>query len=137
MRYAFALLKGLDPKKPLLSLSRSHLGREAWYCGDMVQRADPFAPDEWYHCYNRGVDKRIVFTNPKDYERFLMLLYACNSREPIHISNIYRGKTLVDLLEAVDRKKTLVDIGAYCLMPNHFHLLVRVEYLGDTLAALA
>lgn len=96
----------------------------------MGQRTISFAPDEWYHCYNRGVDKRIIFTSPKDHERFLMLLYACNSVEPIHISNIYQGKTLVDLVGAVKRKKTLVDIGAYCQMPNHNHLLLREHNYG-------
>lgn len=96
----------------------------------MVQRSAPFAPGEWYHCFNRGVDKRVIFTNPADYERSLMLLYACNSQEPIHVSNIYQGKTLVDLLGAVERKKTLVDIGAYCLMPNHNHILIREHDYG-------
>ncbi|MEK7068959.1 MAG: transposase [Patescibacteria group bacterium] len=96
----------------------------------MTQRAVPFAPGEWYHCYNRGVDKRVIFTGPKDHERFLMLLYACNSVEPIHISNIYQGKTLVDLVSAVRRKETLVDIGAYCQMPNHNHLLLREHDYG-------
>ncbi len=96
----------------------------------MAERAVPFAPDEWYHCYNRGVDKRIIYTNNADKERFLMLLYACNSVEPIHISNIYQSKTLMDLLEKTKRKKTLCDIAAYCLMPNHFHLLVREHNYG-------
>ncbi|MDO8552154.1 MAG: transposase [bacterium] len=96
----------------------------------MGQRTISFAPNEWYHCYNRGVDKRVVFTNPEDYERFVMLLYACNSREPIHISNINQGKTLVELVAAVERKEKLVDIGAYCLMPNHHHLFLREHNYG-------
>lgn len=96
----------------------------------MADRATPFAPDEWYHCFNRGVDKRKIFTNPGDYERFLMLLYACNSRDPIHISNIYQGKTLMGLLDAVTRKETLVNIAAYCLMPNHIHLVLREKDYG-------
>ena len=96
----------------------------------MTQRAVHFAQGEWYHCYNRGVDKRVIFTGPKDHELFLMLLYACNSGEPIHISNIYQGKTLVDLVSAVRRKETLVDIGAYCQMPNHNHLLLREHDYG-------
>jgi REP element-mobilizing transposase RayT len=96
----------------------------------MTERAAPFAPDEWYHCFNRGVDKRIIFTNPKDYERFLMLLYSCNSREPIHISNIYQSETLVELMAAALRKETIVDIGAYSLMPNHHHLLLREHDYG-------
>ena len=96
----------------------------------MAERVVPFAPDEWYHCYNRGVDKRVIFTSEDDSERFLMLLYACNSVDPIHISNIYRGKTLVDLLEATTRKKTLVDIAAYCMMLNHIHLVLREKDYG-------
>jgi REP element-mobilizing transposase RayT len=96
----------------------------------MAERATPFAPDEWFHCFNRGVDKRIIFTAQSDYERFLMLLYACNSEDSIQISNIYRGKTLVDLISNVKRKKTLVDIGAYCLTPNHLHLLLREHDYG-------
>jgi len=54
-----------------------------------------------------------------------MLLYACNSHDSIHVSNIYQGKTLVDVMATVERKETLVDIGAYCLMSNHYHLLLR------------
>ena len=96
----------------------------------MTQRATPFAPGEWYHCFNRGVDKREIFTSHAEHERFLMLLYACNSVEPIHISNVYQGETLVDLVETVKRKETLVDIGAYCQMSNHNHLLLREHDYG-------
>jgi len=34
----------------------------------MAERS-PFATDEWYHCYNRGVDKRTVFENTGDYKK--------------------------------------------------------------------
>lgn len=96
----------------------------------MAQRTDPFAPDEWYHCFNRGVDKRIIHTSPEDYERFLSLLYACNSSESIHVSNLRQGKTLVELIASQARGTPLVSIGAYCLMPNHFHLLLREHDYG-------
>jgi len=62
-----------------------------------------------------------------DYRRFLALLYACNSVEPIHVSNYeqgFRSKTLSSVLKT-RREMTLVDIGAYNLMPNHHHFLLR------------
>jgi putative transposase len=86
-----------------------------------------FAPEEWYHCYSRGVDKRTIFMEPKDYERFQMLLYVCNSTTPIRISDLEKisgGATLERVL-LEERGEPLVDIGAYGLMPNHHHLLLR------------
>lgn len=83
----------------------------------------PFAPDEWYHCYTRGVDKRKVFESDADYNRFLQLLYVCNSRTPIHRSN-FVGATPEHIF-SVERGEPLVSVGAYSLMPNHFHLLLK------------
>ena len=83
----------------------------------------PLAVEEWYHVYNRGTEKRNIFLSKKGYERFLTLLYLSNSSNPMHISN-HQGSTLPQLLE-IPRGEPLVDIGAYCLMPNHFHILLR------------
>ena len=81
-----------------------------------------FAPGEFYHLYNRGTEKRNIFTNKQDYERFLCLLYLCNGEVAANINR--QGRTFTDLLEP-DQGKKLVEITAYCLMSNHFHLLVR------------
>ncbi|MDO8576643.1 MAG: transposase [bacterium] len=92
----------------------------------MGERSIKFAPGEWYHCYNRGTDKRKIFMGKDDYERMLALLYACNSVTPIHVSNYeqgFRSKKLAEVLHL--RKSSWVDVGAYNLMPNHFHLLLR------------
>lgn len=88
----------------------------------------PIAPDEWYHCYNRGVDKRITFEEPADYHRFLHLLYLCNSASIIHRSDFLRKKTS-DILR-MQRGAPLVDLGCFTLMSNHFHLLVREREAG-------
>jgi len=93
---------------------------------------EPFAEGEWYHCYNRGVDKRRIFEKTADYERFLMLLYVANSQKRIHLSDFGRngqGPTLTKVL-AAERGAPLVTLGSYCLMPNHFHLLLRPETKG-------
>jgi len=83
----------------------------------------PLAPKEVYHIYNRGTEKRNIFLTERDYERFIALLYLSNSKNPIKMEE-QRGRTLRELLET-ERGEPLVDIGAYCLMPNHFHLLLR------------
>lgn len=85
-----------------------------------------FANDEYYHVYNRGVEKRKIFLSKKDYERFLILLYLCNSTEPVHLLLMQdrQGLTLTDILK-VKRKDTLVDLCVYSVMPNHFHLIIK------------
>lgn len=81
-----------------------------------------FAPDEFYHLYNRGTEKRNIFSSKIDYERFLSLLYISNGSVPVHLQ--LQGRTLNEV-RTVERGGPLVDIAVYCLMPNHFHLLVR------------
>lgn len=82
-----------------------------------------FAPDEWYHCYSRGVDKRTTFENASEYVRFVQLLYVCNSNDPVRLSDLGMGNSR-DVF-TLKRGAQLVHIGAYCLMPNHFHLLLK------------
>lgn len=82
----------------------------------MALRKQSFVPGEYYHLYNRGTEKRIVFLDKQDYHHFLFLMYICNTTRNIELRKIG---------ENFDREKTLVDIGAYCLMPNHFHILVH------------
>lgn len=86
----------------------------------------PFAPQEWYHCFNRGVDKRRVFQNERDYERFLLLMYVANDTESVHLSNV-KPNDLATVLSDKNAKKRelLVDIGSYCLMPNHVHIVLK------------
>jgi hypothetical protein len=40
-----------------------------------MYRKTPFAENEYYHIYSRGVEKRKIFMNTKDYNRFIALLY--------------------------------------------------------------
>lgn len=87
----------------------------------MSTRKISFAPGSFYHVYNRGTDKRVIFKDIEDYNRFTQLLYICNSNKAIDIRSVLRSGT--PLFE-YDRGNQLVSIGAYCLMPNHFHLLI-------------
>lgn len=88
----------------------------------------PLAPNKIYHIYNRGTDKRKIFLEHRDYARFLSLLYLSNGTSSVHISN-HQGSTLMELL-SLEKGEPLVDIAAYCLMPNHFHLLLKQKVDG-------
>lgn len=96
-------------------------------------RKDPFITGEYYHLYNRGIDKRNIFKTERDYKRFIMLLYICNStNEPaFRLDNLinHLHKDYKDIM-ILDKGKPLISIGAWCLMTNHFHLLVRQEVDG-------
>lgn len=64
-----------------------------------------------------------IFLSAPDYERFQKLLYVANSKNTIQFSDI-RPQNL-SLVWEIERGETLVDIGSYTLMPNHFHILIR------------
>lgn len=92
----------------------------------MGERKINFVENEFYHVYNRGNSKQIIFKDRYDYERFQQLLYLCNSEQNFKIEHLRRDK---QNFFTTDRKQELVSIGAYCLMPNHYHILLtpRVE----------
>ncbi len=94
-------------------------------------RKDPFVTGEYYHLWNRGIDKRNIFKLQKDYERFMMLLYVTNNEDAIKLDNLvnilHKG---YEEIMVIERGQRLVSIGAWCLMTNHFHLLVRQEVDG-------
>jgi len=85
-----------------------------------MQRRIEFYEGEFYHVYNRGANKIKIFVNDVDRDRFCKLLFVCNSVKPVTFRSI-KGLSL----EEIERGDTLVDIGAYCFMSNHFHLLLR------------
>jgi len=87
----------------------------------MALRKEQFAISEYYHLYNRGVEKRNIFRSAQDYKHFIFLMYICNTEKNIILRDI--GKNF-------DRGETIVSIGAYCLMPNHFHILVKEKIEG-------
>jgi len=88
-----------------------------------MERKFDFSVDEFYYIYSRGVDKRIIFDDDNDRNRFIKLLFVCNHSQPIVFRDLIRNTSLKDIFD-FPADKTLVDIGSYCLMSNHFHLLL-------------
>src|SRR3989338_6125974 len=90
-----------------------------------MYRKTPFAEGEYYHIYSRGVEKRKIFLNTKDYNRFVALLYIMNQDAPFRMDNFLRdNKNDLKNIFKEKREKTLVSILGYCPMPNHFHLIL-------------
>lgn len=83
----------------------------------MNMRRIVFVTDRYYHIYNRGVEKRTIFQEYSDYQRMLIILDEFNSPDPIHIAAMPSN-------EAKPRKK-IVEIICFCLMPNHYHLVLK------------
>ena len=88
-------------------------------------------PGNIYHVLSRGVDKRKIFLNNKDYFRFIHDLFEFNNKEPLKNLTYYfkKGQSKVSarpkIEEGRESRKLLVEILAFCLMPNHYHLLFR------------
>lgn len=94
----------------------------------MSQRKVSFAPGEYYHIYNRGNSKQTIFQDEEDRVRFLQLLFLSNTSKPFNLSDIRKCKDIFEY----ERIGSLVSIGLYTLMPNHFHILVRdIKEGGD------
>jgi putative transposase len=95
----------------------------------MTTRRMPFANEEYYHVYNRGVDKREIFQDRYDVDRFFRSMIAFNTINPVgslrhvDLERKNSGSTSVN-------HEPLVEIIAYCLNPNHFHLLLKQKVDG-------
>ena len=75
----------------------------------MPTNPHPLAFGTFYHIYNRGNNKRLIFYEINDYERL--------------VKRVLEYEKEYDLI-----------VYAYCLMPNHYHLLVK---LGDDRSAVS
>ncbi|MFH0969256.1 MAG: transposase [Patescibacteria group bacterium] len=78
--------------------------------------------DQIYHVYNRGVEKRKIFLNNQDHYRFIHDLYEFNDANP---AVFYRNNYSKSDFELNKKREPLVEILAFCMMPNHFHLMLR------------
>ena len=86
-----------------------------------------FSVGQIYHVYNRGVEKRVIFLSDRDYRRFVDDLFVFNDEASITnlgYNLVSAGKLQIQSVEA-KKKRPLVDILVFTLMPNHFHLILR------------
>lgn len=82
-----------------------------------------FVTGEFYHIYNRGVDKRALFNNQYDVVRFLQCMDEFNTVSLT--GGLYANSFVAQELKAKRRLRRLVNIVAYCLNPNHYHFILE------------
>ncbi len=95
-------------------------------------RKKPLVNHEYYHIYNRGVDKREVFSDERDYVRFLLSVDLLNDeKDGLMImwrdyQRCVKNPEITDFLKLNFRKRErLVDIISFCLMSNHYHFILK------------
>lgn len=109
----------------------------------MATRKTPFVEGEFYHIYNRGVDKREIFSDVADLTRFFRSMEEFNTLEPIgsiyensfakntQASSIFSHSTQfghrMSKSGGIINLK-LVNFICYCLNPNHFHFILEQVY---------
>ncbi|MEW5951763.1 MAG: transposase [Elusimicrobiota bacterium] len=89
-------------------------------------RKFPIATGEIYHIFNKSISGYVIFNAKKDYEDFLSRVLFYNSkRRDKSFSGFMR--TFDGLIEDLKEKKenSLVQIISYCLMPTHFHFILK------------
>lgn len=104
-------------------------------------RKDPLVTGEYYHIYNRGVDKRDIFMDAKNLNRFILSVKLFNTIKPIgsireNLEQLheYRHSTVdkppISDVKRLGLEERLVSIVCYCFNPNHFHFIVKQEVDG-------
>lgn len=83
-----------------------------------------FACGQFYHIYNRGVAKQPIFNDSNDYFR-LLSTFSFYLEKDIKIKYSLLRKEELNKILAKIPTQPLIRIYAYCLMPNHFHLIIQ------------
>jgi putative transposase len=88
---------------------------------------------DFYHALNRGVDGRVIFNDQRDYQRFVHALGAFNdSKVAYNTEKLFGGAVLRDSRVGRPRSERdpIVDVHGWCLMKNHYHLLLSERQEG-------
>lgn len=89
---------------------------------NMAHRKVNLMPGEYFHVYNRGNSKQKIFLDDEDKDRFMKLMYLSNSNQNIN----FRDQIVDAKINAwsFEKGRNIVSIGAWVLMPNHFHIYI-------------
>ncbi|MBI2595505.1 transposase [Candidatus Daviesbacteria bacterium] len=92
-----------------------------------------YLENSYYHIYNRGVEKRLIFSDQQDYGVFLYYLKEyllpkneTDLKKKLSDPNIsYKERAKILQLLRLNNFADEINLLAYCLMPNHFHFLIK------------
>ena len=102
----------------------------------MPHRKEKFVTGEIYHIVLRGIDGKKLFKDVDDHYRGIFSIYEFNNNASVEISKRRRDRTVEKKKEIIlselgvptalkDKRDKLVEILAFCFMPNHIHLLLK------------
>lgn len=94
----------------------------------MPARFTPLVTGQYYHVFNRGVNRQPIFQGLRDYKRALDILnyYSFNPKVRFSKFLLFSQEEKNNFMNSLHRlNDKLVDIVCFCLMPNHFHLLLN------------
>lgn len=86
---------------------------------------------ELYHLLNRGVEKRNIMSDDHDRQRFVTNLFVMNNKRAVeNLGHVVAKNGFTDFVNRYKERGRLVDIHGWCLMNNHYHLLVSERAAG-------
>ncbi len=93
----------------------------------MPRRQIQVINQEFYHIVKRGFEEKEIFLDEEDHLRFVnsLLIFNDKNYSPWNFRFFWRQKSPENLVFEYSTKTPLVEIHAFALMPNHFHLLLR------------
>ncbi len=94
----------------------------------MPIRKTILATDEVYHVFNRGINRQPTFTTKQEYKRALLTMQFYRvAKPPTKLSRFLRleKEEQAKILKYLDEEEKQVEIICFCLMPNHFHFLLK------------
>ncbi len=95
----------------------------------MPLRKIPLVNNQVYHVFNRSVGNIPIFKGIREYKRFsFSMFYYQNAKPPMKLSkfntlSIKKRRKIISSLQ--EKRDLLVHIISYCLMPNHFHFVIK------------
>lgn len=92
-----------------------------------------FKNDYIYHVFNRSIERKPIFTAKRELDRALHLFKFYRHKDiPIRFSQLLQQPedTRNAILEKLYSSDKIVEILCYCLMPNHFHIMIRQKHDG-------
>jgi putative transposase len=90
-----------------------------------MSRKHLFTTNGTYHIYNRGVEKRKIFIDYQDYQRFFFLIDRVNTKSNIKNTSERLKNKVKGSMKPIRRSEPLVKVFTQCCMPNHYHLVVQ------------
>ena len=113
----------------------------------MPSRKDIFTNGSFYHIFNKTIDHRLIFENDKISKLFLNLLRYYRSTKSVirysHFNELQRETRIRIEKQLIIPAHFKIEILTFCLMPNHFHLLLKqkkaegiIRYISDTINSL-